>query len=1012
MDLVTGAIGSIISKLAELLAAEYKLQAGVKQRIQSLTRELESAHAFLQEIDKVPPDQLNKQVKIWACEVREASYDMEDVVDTFLIHAKDPEPVNKNKNKLKRLKEKIGTLFSKTVALHDIANAIEEVKKKLKEIAERRQRYKIDDWVASPATPSSCIDPRIAPVYSTSASMLIGIDESKEAVIQMLSHDDMKTRVVFVLGFGGLGKTTLAKATYDQLKQNYECGAFVSVGRNPDLVKVFKDILYDLDKHNSGDIHSTQKGADLLIRQLLDFLRDKRYLIVIDDVWEKQSKKRIIDDVLSTQNNKGSGIIITTRNSEVATGDEVYKYKLQPLSDDNSKELFYARIFGGEGKCPDNQRKKVSEVAHKILKKCGGVPLAIITMASLLVGKSMQEWYEVCNSIGFRDKDKEQVDDTLWIVSLSYYDLPSHLKTCLLYLSLFPEDYLIKKDALIWMWVAEGFVNEKPGISLYEIGEGYFNNLVNRSLIQPVEDEETRIINGCRIHDMILDLIRSLSREAKFAMVFDNSTEDTLLGSNARRLALHNDSPLNNHTDTARARSLFAFTGYCVPRVQLRSFKLLRVLYLEGFYGFPFYEDIIGDLLHLRYLGTIKLDGLELPKEAAFKFLRVLYLEDDRLFATELLPSSVGMLTQLVCLRAGNHSLPCGGIKNLTSLQELHILPSTRGDDKSIGQFVKDLGNLHELRALGTYTGQVKDKRMQSDFVNSLGNLHKLQRLQLFGESVTVEDGEGGREENKWNKWQLLLPLPRGLCHLVLGMVPELPPCIDPTRHPNLSHLTLTVHEMGDQGLKILGELPELHYLKLTLSPRCSSTATITGTAAHGYFQKLRSCSFPLSTIQFVVNEEDSSVSFTITVSSRLGFKKKPDNCRVAGALMPNLEVLCFRINDCKNGSFDNLGLECLPSLQKLTVVFNDWDLPCDVAENVEAAVRRTIQAHRKVEAAVRRTIQAHPNRPTLEIKRGRLLVNRRARFRRVFRSYTPLSLQVVKEYEQQEQGQEGKSCP
>ncbi|TKW02363.1 hypothetical protein SEVIR_8G238750v4 [Setaria viridis] len=277
MDLVTGAIGSIISKLAELLAAEYKLQAGVKQRIQSLTRELESAHAFLQEIDKVPPDQLNKQVKIWACEVREASYDMEDVVDTFLIHAKDPEPVNKNKNKLKRLKEKIGTLFSKTVALHDIANAIEEVKKKLKEIAERRQRYKIDDWVASPATPSSCIDPRIAPVYSTSASMLIGIDESKEAVIQMLSHDDMKTRVVFVLGFGGLGKTTLAKATYDQLKQNYECGAFVSVGRNPDLVKVFKDILYDLDKHNSGDIHSTQKGADLLIRQLLDFLRDKRY---------------------------------------------------------------------------------------------------------------------------------------------------------------------------------------------------------------------------------------------------------------------------------------------------------------------------------------------------------------------------------------------------------------------------------------------------------------------------------------------------------------------------------------------------------------------------------------------------------------------------------------------------------------------------------------------------------------------------------------------------------------
>ncbi|KAJ1256963.1 hypothetical protein BS78_K262200 [Paspalum vaginatum] len=625
MGLVTGAIGSIVSKLAELLASEYKLQAGVA-RIESLARELESAHAFLQEIDKVPPDQLNEQVKLWASEVRESSYDMEDVLNTFLVHAKDdPKPVDKskNKNKLKRLKEKIGVLFSKTMARHDIANAIEEVNRKIKEIAERRQRYKLDDHVASPATPSTGIDPRIALVHGTSASMLVGIDEPREAVLKMLSHDDTKTRVVSVLGFGGLGKTTLAKATYDQLKQNYECGAFVSVGRNPDLVKVFKDILYDLDKDKFRDIHSTQKGADLLIRQLLDLLRDKRYLIVIDDVWETQSKKRITEAL--TQNNKGSRVIITTRNSDVATGEV---YKLQPLSDDNSTELFYARIFGGEDKCPDTQRQKVSEVADKIMKKCGGVPLAIITMASLLVGKSMQEWFEVCNSIGFRDKDKEQVDDTLWIVSLSYYDLPSHLKTCLLYLSVFPEDSLIKKDVLIWMWVAEGFVEEKPGIGLYEIGEGYFNNLVNRSLIQPVEDEETRIVNGCRIHDMILDLIRSLSREAKFAMQFDNR-EDILSGSNnARRLALHNrveDNPLDNHTDTARARSFFAFMCRFGPGVQLGSFKLLRVLYLEDCPRIRFCEHI-GDLLHLRYIGSYRLYKLKLPEEAgAFKFLRVLY---------------------------------------------------------------------------------------------------------------------------------------------------------------------------------------------------------------------------------------------------------------------------------------------------------------------------------------------------------------------------------------------------
>jgi disease resistance protein RPM1 len=96
-------------------------------------------------------------------------------------------------------------------------------------------------------------------------------------------------------------------------------------------------------------------------------------------------------------------------------------------------------------------------------------------MASLLVGKSMGEWLEVCDSTGFRDKD------TMGILSLSYYDLPLHLRTCLLYLSAFPEDAIIDKNSLIWRWIAEGFVLKKEGIGLFEDGEGYFNDLVNRS---------------------------------------------------------------------------------------------------------------------------------------------------------------------------------------------------------------------------------------------------------------------------------------------------------------------------------------------------------------------------------------------------------------------------------------------------------------------------------------------------------------------------------------------------
>jgi disease resistance protein RPM1 len=164
------------------------------------------------------------------------------------------------------------------------------------------------------------------------------------------------------------------------------------------------------------------------------------------------------------ENNRKSRIVITTRNHEVAGK----VYKLQPLSDGYSRKLFLARIFGVESKSFDRQSD--DEVSDKILKKCGGIPLAIITMASLLAGKPWEEWSEVYHSINFANKGNHQVENTEKIISFSYYDLPSHLRTCLLYLSVFPEDYFIEKSTLVWMWIAEGFIQERQGMSSFEIG--------------------------------------------------------------------------------------------------------------------------------------------------------------------------------------------------------------------------------------------------------------------------------------------------------------------------------------------------------------------------------------------------------------------------------------------------------------------------------------------------------------------------------------------------------------
>ncbi|KAL6640818.1 hypothetical protein ACP70R_021941 [Stipagrostis hirtigluma subsp. patula] len=941
MALVMGTMGNLAPKLFQLLQDEYKLQTGVKKKIKFLSDELESIHGALRKVAAVPPDQLDEQVKIWARQVREASYDMEDILDTFLVRVEGcPGPADQGR--LKRTLKKMGKLFTKGKARHDIASAIEDIEKQLQEVAERRERCKVDEIMAKPSA-ASTIDPRLEAMYKE-VTQLVGINKAMGELETMMSlHGDEvsneKMKIVSVLGIGGLGKTTLAKAVYDKKKPRFDCGAFVPVGREPDLKKVFRDILIDLDKNKYMDVSMSMLDERQLINELREFLGSSRYFIVIDDIWETQSWEII--KLALVENNRGSRIILTTRKLEVTCGEV---YKLQPLSHGISERLFYTRIFGGEGKCHDNQEDEVSD---KILKKCGGVPLAIITMASLLVGKSREEWSEVCNSTGFGDKDIEQVDTTMWILSLSYCDLPCHLRTCLLYLSTFPEDYIIDKNSLIWKWVAEDFIHKKPGTGLFEVGEGYFNDLINRSMIQAVESENEGIIYGCRVHDMVLDLLRYLSCEENFATVLGND-EDTILINGVRRLAHQNRAleygHLDNHKDLPKLRSFIAHSCRADKGLSFLRFKLLRVLALENVdMDGCHHVKHIGSLLHLRYLGLINTNTRELPEEiGALKFLKILDLWGSRL---KELPSSVGLLTQLVRLRVKRTRIPDGVIEKLTSLEDLDV--ELDHCDQYMGQFVKDLVNLSELRVL-KITGIAMDESMQSDFLQFVGNLHKIQ-------SLTLRHRTGHTYQLDKITCGAVLPS-RHLRHLfVPGLrFSTLPSCIKPSGLPNLSHLDLHVIAMDEQGLTVLGGLPDLHYLNLLTE----STVTVTNIAADACFQKLRYCHIHSSMVQFVLND-DSSVSFTLwNGKDDIAFgSRKKDECRAAPAVMPNLQELSFRVyevpmSECQ-GSHDNLGLEYLTSLQKVSVSF-------ECSEDTSDAVVM------EAEASLKRAIHFHPNHPTL----------------------------------------------
>lgn len=270
MEVVTGALPSVITKLAHLAAGEYNLQKGLNGEIKFLQKELESMKGALEDISKNPPDQLPNGEKIWAGNVRELSYDIEDSIDMFMVQSKGRKLVNQH-----GLKKAIGRsldLLMQPKIRRKIANEIREIKSRVIEVHERRRNYKVKIGVDKPVTAAS--DPRLSTPY-LEVKDLVGIDGARDEIIKIMTEREevpmQQGKIVSIVGFGGLGKTTLAKAVYEKIRAGFDCSAFVSVSENPDSKKLLKGLLYDLGK----SINEETLDEMRLINILKEFLQDK-----------------------------------------------------------------------------------------------------------------------------------------------------------------------------------------------------------------------------------------------------------------------------------------------------------------------------------------------------------------------------------------------------------------------------------------------------------------------------------------------------------------------------------------------------------------------------------------------------------------------------------------------------------------------------------------------------------------------------------------------------------------
>ncbi|KAF6998022.1 hypothetical protein CFC21_014181 [Triticum aestivum] len=902
VTVASGVMDPLIGKLNALMGEEYGKFTGVRKQASFLEKELSAMKAVLHKLELV--DELDPTAKDWVDHVRDMSYDMENCIDDFMhqFRADDAKA---------GFIEKITQFIKKFRQRLRIADRMEELKTLALEANDRRERYKIDDW--KPASSSVVVDPRLRAIYQE-ADTLVGIDGQREEVVTQLMDTQKKLKVVSVVGFGGLGKTTLAKQVYDKIDSQFDCKAFFSVSQRPDMSELLNNLQYKLGMNNP--VSSRPRKVDDIIKEIRNYLKEKRYLIVVDDVWD-ESAWYIIKCVFPEEGN-GSRVIVTTRVEVVAgaacQNDREGIYKLEPLSEENSRMLLLNRVFGSEHGCPP----QLEQVMTEILKKCHGLPLAIITIGSLLASqeRSRKGWEGIRDSLGAHSATNPSLEEMKSILNLSYMHLPAYLRACFLYLGMYVEDYVISRDDLVRQWIAEGLVGNLQGQNMEDVGRSYFNELINRSMIQPWKTEYGEVFS-CKVHDLMLDLILSKCDKDNFVSVAYNYEDMARLHASkykVRRLSLSSmagGGATYGPTITVNLSQVRSFTllGKSMPPLVL--FKYLRVLRIDQGRTMED-EDIldltaISQLFQLRYLYVSGPKFVQLPAELqGLVYLETLHIDSE----LKSIPSDIVHLSRLSYLHIGycNHGLLSEWIGNMKSLNSLRMplgMRTGQREDLNGMNGIMGLGELTNLRDLTISLWCLEEPELDA-LVCSIGKLCNLKHLRILGFYPKIDI----QMSSLSNPFQHI----EKISVLVLNF-PRVPIWMGGLHC--LRVLDLRVEETSTGEVRLLGELPSLVNLRFCPS-HIPKERAILGT---GLFPVLEYFGF--------WSEEDAM--------AYLGFE--------AGA-MPNLQTLSLQTR--KWGGGTPVGMEHLLRLQKIHL--------CGVDSGDATIV-----------SAFRNALSAHPNRRSIE---------------------------------------------
>jgi len=685
-------LGVVFDNLKSLLQNEFATISGINSKAQKLSGHLDMIKAVLEDAEK--KQFTDRSIKVWLQDLKDAVYVLDDILDECSI-------------KSSQLRK-----FTSLKFRHKIGNRLEEIKGRLDDIADRRNKFSLQTGVTLRESPNEVAEWRQTSAFITEPEVF-GREDDKEKIIKFLltQAKDSDLSIYPVSGLGGLGKTTLLQSVYNDVtvSSNFKTKVWVCVSENFSVNRILCSIIEFITDKKYDDLNLNARQ-----KKVQELLQGKRYLVVLDDVWNQneqlesgltQDRWNKLKSVLSC-GSKGSSILVSTRDEVVATITGTWEtHRLSGLSDDECWLLFKQYAFGHNRE----ESTKLVKIGKEIVKKCNGLPLAAKALGGLMSSRNEEkEWLDI--------KDSElwalpQENSILLALRLSYFYLTPTLKQCFSFCAIFPKDREILKEELIQLWMANGFISSMGNLEVEDVGNMVWRELYQKSFFQDIKMDEYSGDISFKMHDLVHDLAQSVIGQE--CMYLENKNM-TSLSKSTHHIGFQDEDD----------EDLLSFDKNAFKKVES-----LRTLFQLSYYSkkkhdnFPTYLSLrvlctsqvlsLGSLIHLRYLELRYLGIKKLPESIYnLKKLETLKIKDcsklsclpkhlacltnlrhiviEEFWLSRMFPN-IGKLTCLRTLSVYIVSLEKGN--SLTELSDLNL------SGKLSIKGLKDVGSLSEAQA-------------------------------------------------------------------------------------------------------------------------------------------------------------------------------------------------------------------------------------------------------------------------------------------------------------------------